>query len=154
MTEISIRNPCNDTSICNHSIKQSLKFGRPFILANIWKVGTVSTVEDFWQLHQLLKPPSCLGLANDYAMFRQVCIFQETPVLHIVLLPWQQGVNPDWDDPANSSGGRWPMSHPRSSILIKLPGGWWGGRKGMSWTLLGCLYSIFCLGITWGSRLR
>ena len=35
-------------------------------------MGTVATVEDFWQLHQLIKPPSRLGLANDYAMFRQV----------------------------------------------------------------------------------
>ena len=38
------------------------------------QVGTVATVEDFWQLHQLIKPPSCLALANDYAMFRQVTL--------------------------------------------------------------------------------
>jgi len=61
-------------------------------------VGTVATVEDFWQLHQLVKPPSCLGLANDYAMFRQ-------------------GVNPDWDDPANSSGGRWVVRRERGHEL-------------------------------------
>merc|ERR1719430_2506648 len=61
-------------------------------------VGTVATVEDFWQLHQLIKPPSCLGLANDYAMFRQ-------------------GVKPDWDDPANSSGGRWVVRRERGHEL-------------------------------------
>ena len=75
-------------------------------------MGTVATVEDFWQLHQLIKPPSFLGLANDYAMFRQVCesnhilkeifCFMEFRPNQIL----QQGVNPDWDDPANSSGGR------------------------------------------------
>lgn len=61
-------------------------------------VGTIATVEDFWQLHQLIKPPSCLGLANDYAMFRQ-------------------GVNPDWDDPANCGGGRWVVRRERGQEL-------------------------------------
>merc|ERR1711962_1512258 len=61
-------------------------------------VGTVATVEDFWQLHQLIKPPSCLALANDYAMFRQ-------------------GVNPDWDDPANCAGGRWVVRRERGQDL-------------------------------------
>merc|ERR1719376_1700629 len=61
-------------------------------------VGTVATVEDFWQLHQLIKPPSCLALANDYAMFRQ-------------------GVNPDWDDPANCGGGRWVVRRERGHEL-------------------------------------
>merc|ERR1712013_589640 len=64
-------------------------------------VGTVATVEDFWQLHQLIKPPSCLALANDYAMFRQ-------------------GVNPDWDDPANCAGGRWVVRRERGQDRVSV----------------------------------
>ena len=69
-------------------------------------MGTVATVEDFWQLHQLIKPPSCLAIANDYAMFRQVNF--QAPILlrKLIQINLLQGVNPDWDDPANSGGGR------------------------------------------------
>jgi len=51
-------------------------------------VGTVGTVEEFWQLHQLLLPPSALPAGADYAVFRA-------------------GILPDWEHPSNAGGGRW-----------------------------------------------
>jgi len=56
--------------------------------ANQLEVATVTTIEEFWQLYQLLQPASNLPQGTDYAMFRS-------------------GVLPDWEDPANTLGGRW-----------------------------------------------
>jgi len=51
-------------------------------------VGTMRTAEEFWQLQQLLSPPSSLPAGVDLALFRA-------------------GVSPDWEDAANITGGRW-----------------------------------------------
>jgi len=51
-------------------------------------VGTMRTAEEFWQLQQLLCPPSSLPARVDLALFRA-------------------GVSPDWEDAANIAGGRW-----------------------------------------------
>jgi len=51
-------------------------------------VGTMRTAEEFWQLQQLLCPPSSLPAGVDLALFRA-------------------GVSPDWEDAANIGGGRW-----------------------------------------------
>jgi len=51
-------------------------------------VGTVRTAEEFWQVQQLLSPPSALPVGVDLALFRA-------------------GVAPDWEDDANKAGGRW-----------------------------------------------
>jgi len=51
-------------------------------------VGTMRTAEEFWQLQQLLCPPSSLPAGVDLALFRA-------------------GVSPDWEDEANIAGGRW-----------------------------------------------
>jgi len=60
-------------------------------------VATVSTIEEFWQLYQLLQPASKLGLGCDYAMFRA-------------------GILPDWEDPANVAGGRWIVRRKRVEL--------------------------------------
>jgi len=51
-------------------------------------VGTMRTAEEFWQMQQLLCPPSSLPAGVDLALFRA-------------------GVLPDWEDAANIAGGRW-----------------------------------------------
>jgi len=51
-------------------------------------VGTMRTAEEFWQMQQLLCPPSSLPTGVDLALFRA-------------------GVLPDWEDAANIAGGRW-----------------------------------------------
>jgi len=60
-------------------------------------VATVDTIEEFWQLYQLLQPASKLGLGCDYALFRA-------------------GIIPDWEDPANVAGGRWLIKTERSKL--------------------------------------
>jgi len=60
-------------------------------------VATVDTIEEFWQLYQLLQPASNLGFGCDYALFRA-------------------GILPDWEDPANLAGGRW-IYKPEHSTL-------------------------------------
>jgi len=55
--------------------------------ANQRPVATVATVEEFWQVQQLLLPPSSLGLGSDFAVFRA-------------------GVAPDWEHSSNLCGGR------------------------------------------------
>ena len=124
------------------------------------KVGTVATVEDFWQLHQLIKPPSCLALANDYAMFRQV---YSSNFICLVLCKFALTVNDnrEWIPTGTTLqtlvvAGDWCFTFPRLGrhLLDPTLGGWRRGREGMSWTLLGSLCSIFCLEITWASKLR
>ena len=38
-------------------------------------VGTMRTVEEFWQLHRLLSPPSFLSSGVDLALFRAGVVF-------------------------------------------------------------------------------
>jgi len=52
------------------------------------KLASVATVEDFWQVFNVLKPASQLSPGQDYSLFRS-------------------GVFPDWSDAANTRGGRW-----------------------------------------------
>jgi len=60
-------------------------------------VATVATIEEFWQLHQLLQPASKLSLGCDYSLFRA-------------------GIVPDWEDPANVGGGRWIYKPSRAQL--------------------------------------
>jgi len=55
--------------------------------ANQRPVATVATVEEFWQVQQLLLPPSSLSLGSDFAVFRA-------------------GMTPDWEHGGNLGGGR------------------------------------------------
>ena len=77
------------------------------------KLMTFSTVEDFWRLYNYVPKPSEIGVGCDYSLFRE-------------------GIEPAWEHPGNSKGGRWvfriPNSGPRSmddlwlSLLLSLIG--------------------------------
>lgn len=55
---------------------------------NIKKVGTFSTVEDFWDYYSHLIRPNDLPNTSDYHLFKD-------------------GIKPMWEDDANKSGGKW-----------------------------------------------
>ena len=42
----------------------------PHLLIHVQVVGTLRTAEEFWQLQQLLCPPSSLSAGVDLALFR------------------------------------------------------------------------------------
>ncbi|KAI8046044.1 eukaryotic translation initiation factor 4E1-like [Drosophila gunungcola] len=52
------------------------------------KIGTLSTVEDFWGLYYRIEKPSKLKLGSDYMFFKE-------------------NIRPMWEDPINLQGGRW-----------------------------------------------
>jgi translation initiation factor 4E len=56
--------------------------------AAIKKIGTFSTIEQFWQLYSHLKRPDQLVNVSDYHIFKE-------------------GVRPVWEDPTNEMGGKW-----------------------------------------------
>ena len=58
-------------------------------------VGTVSTAEEFWQVQQLLYPPSALPVVVDLALFRAGVTF---PILFKVA--------PDSENDGIKAGGR------------------------------------------------
>eukprot|EP00697_Spironema_sp_BW2_P011221 gnl/Spiro4/26834_TR13339_c0_g2_i1.p1 gnl/Spiro4/26834_TR13339_c0_g2~~gnl/Spiro4/26834_TR13339_c0_g2_i1.p1 ORF type:complete len:221 (+),score=16.29 gnl/Spiro4/26834_TR13339_c0_g2_i1:60-665(+) len=54
----------------------------------IKKIAEISTVEDFWCLHNNLAVPTKLPLGSNYHFFRH-------------------DIKPEWEDPANQRGGKW-----------------------------------------------
>jgi len=54
-------------------------------------LASLFTVEEFWSLYNKVQPCSLLSPGQSYSVFRA-------------------GVQPDWEDPANCSGGRWMIS--------------------------------------------
>jgi len=60
------------------------------------KIATVDTIEDFWQVHNYIEPASKLGQGCDYMVFKK-------------------GIQPDWVDFQNMSGGRWIANIDRNS---------------------------------------
>jgi translation initiation factor 4E len=56
--------------------------------ANIKKLGTVNTVEDFWSYYSHLVRPNDLAASMDLHFFRD-------------------GIMPMWEDPGNRDGGKW-----------------------------------------------
>merc|ERR1711872_1072640 len=52
------------------------------------KIATVDTIEDFWQVYNYIEPASNLSQGCDYSVFKK-------------------GIQPDWEDFQNMSGGRW-----------------------------------------------
>jgi len=60
------------------------------------KIATVDTIEDFWQVHNYIEPASKLGQGCDYMVFKK-------------------GIQPDWEDFQNMSGGRWIANIDRNS---------------------------------------
>jgi len=59
------------------------------------KITTVNTIEDFWQVYNYIEPASKLAHGCDYMVFKK-------------------GIQPDWEDFQNMSGGRWIVNSDRS----------------------------------------
>jgi len=59
------------------------------------KITTVDTIEDFWQVYNYIEPASKLAQGCDYMVFKK-------------------GIQPDWEDFQNMSGGRWIVNSDRS----------------------------------------
>jgi translation initiation factor 4E len=55
------------------------------------KVHTFETVEDFWSLFNYIQPANMLTKGCDYSLFKN-------------------SIEPSWEDPRNSSGGRWILT--------------------------------------------
>jgi len=68
-------------------------------------VYTFDTVEDFWCLHNNIVAPSRLVVGSDFSMFKQ-------------------GIEPKWEDAANSTGGKWTFMIPKSSSKTMLDTYW------------------------------
>eukprot|EP00743_Colponemidia_sp_Colp-15_P003841 GILK01004145.1.p1 GENE.GILK01004145.1~~GILK01004145.1.p1 ORF type:complete len:241 (-),score=30.89 GILK01004145.1:217-879(-) len=58
------------------------------------KLVMVDTVEDFWCVFNNIIPPSRLPARSNYHLFKD-------------------GVEPQWEDPANAKGGKWVVNIPR-----------------------------------------
>eukprot|EP00092_Neocalanus_flemingeri_P039222 GFUD01042696.1.p1 GENE.GFUD01042696.1~~GFUD01042696.1.p1 ORF type:complete len:579 (+),score=177.97 GFUD01042696.1:60-1796(+) len=64
---------------------------------NLKTIKTVSTIEDFWAVHNWIEPPSRLQPRADYSLFKV-------------------GISPDWEDLANRKGGRWVVNCGRQGV--------------------------------------
>ena len=64
---------------------------------NLKQVQTVSTIEDFWAVQNWIEPVSSLKSGADYSLFKA-------------------GICPDWEDSANSRGGRWIVRCKREEV--------------------------------------
>jgi len=60
------------------------------------RIATVDTIEDFWQIYNYIEPASQLGSGCDYAVFKK-------------------GIQPDWEDFQNMSGGRWIINSDKTN---------------------------------------
>jgi translation initiation factor 4E len=60
--------------------------------ANIIKVLTFSTVEEFWELYNHVVPASKLAEGSNYHLFKE-------------------NIQPAWEDPENTKGGRWMINY-------------------------------------------
>ncbi|KAI1072219.1 hypothetical protein NW752_009709 [Fusarium irregulare] len=52
------------------------------------EIGTVRTVEEFWEMYAYLKRPSVLPVVSDFHLFKK-------------------GIRPIWEDDINKKGGKW-----------------------------------------------
>ena len=73
-----------------------------FIEYIVQMVGTVRTAEEFWQVQQLLYPPSALPVGVDLALFRAGVTF---PILSGET-DTAVKVAPDSENDGNKAGGR------------------------------------------------
>jgi len=69
------------------------------------KITTIYTVEDFWSIFNNLKPASSLPQGSNYHIFKE----------HI---------EPKWEDPTNSRGGKWTVSVPPKNRATALDTMW------------------------------
>jgi len=121
MTKIEKKAPTNLTNGDLKSIEDFIAEGVPreivmtkHPLANTWvfwwfrndktrtweqnqeRIATVDTIEDFWQIYNYIEPASQLGSGCDYAVFKK-------------------GIQPDWEDFQNMSGGRWIINSDKTN---------------------------------------
>eukprot|EP01116_Phalansterium_solitarium_P011220 TRINITY_DN26840_c0_g1_i1.p1 TRINITY_DN26840_c0_g1~~TRINITY_DN26840_c0_g1_i1.p1 ORF type:complete len:209 (-),score=17.68 TRINITY_DN26840_c0_g1_i1:238-864(-) len=59
--------------------------------ANLKQVLDFDSVEDFWRLYNNITPPDKLEDGHSYSLFKK-------------------GIRPTWEDPQNSSGGKWQLN--------------------------------------------
>lgn len=64
-------------------------------LANLKKIATVETVEDFWGLYNNIIKASAMPCGSNYHFFRH-------------------DVQPMWEDPENAQGGKWTLNLPKN----------------------------------------
>lgn len=69
------------------------------------EVSTFDTVEDFWNLYNMIKFASELQPGNDYSLFKN-------------------NIRPMWEDAANANGGRWILSMQSQQQLSTLDDLW------------------------------
>lgn len=77
-----------------HKGSSSAKERRESWGANLYKVVSLSSVEEFWGLYNNIVPPSNLPQSANYYLFKE-------------------GIQPAWEDPANGNGGKWSVQLPR-----------------------------------------
>lgn len=61
---------------------------------NLKEVVNVDTVEDFWGVHNNIVKVNLLDISSNYHVFKK-------------------GIRPEWEDPANSDGGKFSVQFPR-----------------------------------------
>lgn len=81
------------------------------------KITTFGTVEDFWRVFNNLKPASALAQGSNYHIFKE-------------------NIEPKWEDPVNSRGGKWTVSIPPKSRVSSLDQMW-------LFTILSCIGETF-----------
>jgi len=69
------------------------------------KITTFDTVEDFWCMFNHLKPASALMPGSNYHLFKS-------------------GIEPKWEDAANSRGGKWTITVPSGKNKMSLDQIW------------------------------
>ena len=77
-----------------HKGTSSAKERRESWGANLYKVVSLNSVEEFWGLYNNIVPPSNLPQSANYYLFKN-------------------GIQPAWEDPANGNGGKWSVQLPR-----------------------------------------
>lgn len=63
---------------------------------NIQTVSSINTIEDFWYVYNNIKFASNISFGSNYYFF-------------------QEGINPEWEDPANKNGGKWCIQFKKTS---------------------------------------
>jgi translation initiation factor 4E len=72
---------------------------------NLKKCGSFDNVESFWRIYNNLKPASELSTNSNYSVFRY-------------------GVEPSWEDPANSNGGKFVLTLVKKNAKSKCDEYW------------------------------
>ncbi|BET02298.1 eukaryotic translation initiation factor [Nesidiocoris tenuis] len=72
---------------------------------SIVKIGTFSTIEDFWSYIRYIKPISMMKTRCD------ICLFKG-------------GIQPKWEDPANRSGARWALNFDKNTPTTMVDTHW------------------------------